>query len=57
MRFKLIDEEKAHHSISRIAGVLGASRAGYHMGNAVQGCSCAILVRDSRRGVGEESRS
>jgi len=30
MRFKLIDEEKAHHPISRLAGVLGVSRAGYH---------------------------
>jgi len=26
----LIDEEKAHHSVSRLACVLGVSRAGYH---------------------------
>lgn len=30
MKFKLIDEEKTHHSVSRLAGVLGVSRAGYH---------------------------
>jgi len=26
----LIDEEKTHHSVSRLACVLGVSRAGYH---------------------------
>lgn len=30
MKFKLIDEEKTHHSVSRLAGVLGVSRAGYY---------------------------
>jgi putative transposase len=30
MRFRLIDEEKSHHSISRLARVLGVSAAGYH---------------------------
>ena len=30
MKFALIDEEKTHHSVSRMACVLGVSRAGYH---------------------------
>jgi putative transposase len=30
MRFRLIDEEKSHHSISRMARVLGVTAAGYH---------------------------
>ncbi len=30
MRFALIDEEKTHYTVSRMAGVLGVSRAGYH---------------------------
>ena len=30
MKFALIDEEKAHHTVSRMASVLGVSRAGYH---------------------------
>lgn len=30
MRFALIDEEKSHHSISRMSRVLGVSAAGYH---------------------------
>ncbi len=30
MRFALIDEEKTHHSVSRLASVLGVSRAGYY---------------------------
>lgn len=30
MKFRLIDEEKARHPISRIARALGVSRAGYH---------------------------
>jgi putative transposase len=30
MKFTLIDEEKTHHPVSRMAGVLGVSRAGYH---------------------------
>jgi putative transposase len=30
MRFRLIEEEKSHHRISRLARVLGVSRAGYH---------------------------
>ena len=30
MKFALIAEEKTHHSVSRMAGVMGVSRAGYH---------------------------
>jgi len=30
MKFALIDEEKMHHPVSRMACVLGVSRAGYH---------------------------
>ena len=30
MKFTLIDEEKMHHPVSRLTGVLGVSRAGYH---------------------------
>jgi putative transposase len=30
MKFALIDEEKMHHPVSRLTGVLGVSRAGYH---------------------------
>jgi putative transposase len=30
MKFTLIDEEKTHHPVSRMACVLGVSRAGYH---------------------------
>jgi putative transposase len=30
MKFTLIDEEKTHHPVSRMAGALGVSRAGYH---------------------------
>lgn len=30
MKFMLIDEEKSHHKISRIARTLGVTRAGYH---------------------------
>lgn len=30
MKFRLIEEEKSHHRISRLARVLGVSRAGYH---------------------------
>jgi len=30
MKFSLIDEEKTHHSVSRLASVLGVSRAGYY---------------------------
>jgi putative transposase len=30
MRFRLIEEEKSRHRISRLARVLGVSRAGYH---------------------------
>jgi putative transposase len=30
MKFTLIEEEKTHHSVSRMACVLGVSRAGYH---------------------------
>jgi putative transposase len=30
MRFALIDEEKSHHSISRMSRVLGVTAAGYH---------------------------
>ena len=30
MRFTLIDEEKSHHSVSRMSRVLGATAAGYH---------------------------
>jgi putative transposase len=30
MKFRLIDEEKSHHGISRMARVLGVTAAGYH---------------------------
>jgi putative transposase len=30
MRYRLIDEEKSHHPISRICRALGVTRAGYH---------------------------
>jgi putative transposase len=30
MKYRLIEEEKSHHRISRLARVLGVSRAGYH---------------------------
>jgi putative transposase len=30
MKFALIDEEKTRHPVSRLAGALGVSRAGYH---------------------------
>ena len=30
MKFRLIDEEKSHHSVSRLARVLGVTAAGYH---------------------------
>lgn len=30
MRFRLVDEEKSHHSISRLTRVLGVTAAGYH---------------------------
>lgn len=30
MKFAMIDEEKTHHHVSRLAHVLGVSRAGYH---------------------------
>lgn len=30
MKFKLIDEEKSHHPVSRLARALGVTRAGYH---------------------------
>ena len=30
MKFRLIDEEKSHHTISRLARVLGVTAAGYH---------------------------
>ena len=30
MKFTLIAEEKTHHPVSRLTGVLGVSRAGYH---------------------------
>ena len=30
MRYRLIDEEKPHHAVSRLARVLGVSRAGYY---------------------------
>lgn len=29
-RFKLIDEEKSHHAVSRLARTLGVTRAGYY---------------------------
>lgn len=37
--FRLIDEEKAHHSVSRLARLLGVSRQGYyqHVGRAERG--------------------
>jgi putative transposase len=30
MRFRLIDEERAHHRVSRLCDALGVTRAGYH---------------------------
>ncbi len=30
MKFRLIDEERSHHSVSRLARVLGVTAAGYH---------------------------
>lgn len=30
MRYRLIDEEKSHHTISRMCRALGVTRAGYH---------------------------
>jgi len=30
MRYRLIDEERPHHAVSRLARVLGVSRAGYY---------------------------
>jgi putative transposase len=30
MKFRLIEEEKSHHSVSRLARVLGVTAAGYH---------------------------
>jgi putative transposase len=29
-RYQLIDQEKAHHTVSRLARVLGVARAGYY---------------------------
>jgi putative transposase len=29
-RYRLIDQEKAHHGVSRLARVLGVARAGYY---------------------------
>jgi putative transposase len=34
MRFKLIDEEKSYHPVSRIASAVGVSRAGYYAARA-----------------------
>jgi putative transposase len=30
MKYRLIDEEKPHHAVSRLARLLGVSRAGYY---------------------------
>jgi hypothetical protein len=30
MKFRLIEEEKSHHTISRMARVLGVTAAGHH---------------------------
>jgi putative transposase len=30
MKFRLVEEEKSHHTISRMARVLGVTAAGYH---------------------------
>ena len=30
MKYRLIEEEKSRHSVSRLARVLGVTRAGYH---------------------------
>ena len=30
MKYRLIDAEKPHHAVSRLARVLGVSRSGYH---------------------------
>lgn len=30
MKYRLIDAEKPHHAVSRLARALGVSRSGYH---------------------------
>ena len=39
MKFTLIAEEKTHHPVSRLTGVLGVSRAGYHAWEKREPCA------------------
>jgi putative transposase len=48
MRYRLIDEEKPHHAVSRLACVLGVSRAGYYAW-AVRAPSKRSLADDALR--------
>ena len=47
MRFRVIEAEKAHHPVSRIASTLGVTRAGYHAwkrrGPSLRACEDARL--------------
>ena len=46
MKFRLIDEERSHHSVSRLARVLGVTAAGYHAWRKRK--PCARLLEDGR---------
>ena len=46
MKFRLIDEEKSHHTVSRLARVLGVTAAGYHAWKKRR--PCARLLEDER---------
>lgn len=46
MRFRLIEEERSHHSVSRLARVLGVTAAGYHAWRKRP--TCARRLEDER---------
>lgn len=46
MKFRLIDEERSHHSVSRLARVLGVTAAGYHAWRRRE--PCAHQLEDER---------
>jgi hypothetical protein len=53
MKFTMIDEEKTHHSVSRMACVLGVSRAGYHAWEKRPDSAGSLLSQASGRPGGE----
>jgi len=46
MKFRLIEEERSHHSVSRMARVLGVTAAGYHAWR--KRVPCARRLEDER---------